>query len=177
MYYSDWNYAGIYAITHTETGRSYVGQSIHIAKRIGEHMYCSSKCTHLTKAIKKYGRDAFEARVLERVDDPEQLTAREQFWIDELQAASREYGFNALPAAGSPRGYKFGPHTDEARARISDALTGRVLSDEARKNISTGLMGRASWSKDKTLGPHSDETRARISAGLRESHARRKEKG
>lgn len=57
-------------------------------------------------------------------------------------------------------------HTEQARAKISKALIGRVLSNETRRKISNSIKGE----NHHAFGTHlSEETRKKISIGIRKS--------
>ena len=160
---------GIYAIVHVASGRMYVGQTIRFRGRFNSHRVqanAGKHCNpHLQRAWTKYGEAAFRFDVLEVVDDPEQLTAREQHWIDATGAVER--GFNMCPAAGSCLGRAM---SDEHKAKISAKAKARgvtpeqiatmraarpaIVSDETRARLSAAGMGRV----------FSAETKAKISA-------------
>ena len=65
---------GIYKITKKENGKSYIGQSNDIERRIKEHQYKTDLAIEL--AIRKYGIDAFNYEVLEQCS-LEELDAKE----------------------------------------------------------------------------------------------------
>ncbi len=79
--------AYIYAITHTATGRRYVGSAVNLERRWSQHRYDLGKGKHcnprLQNAWSKYGSAAFEFTVLETVRRKSTLYAREQAWLDE----------------------------------------------------------------------------------------------
>jgi len=114
---------GIYAITHLRTGRVYVGSASNISKRWSAHRKALRLGRHLNPHLQlawtKYGECAFSFSIIEVTDN---LTAREQFWIDELQAVAE--GFNICPIARSSRGVKRGPMRAETKERISAAQRG-----------------------------------------------------
>ena len=74
--------SGVYVITNTETGETYVGCSNDVKRRIWRHFYNRgrSKIKLLSKAIKTYGKDAFTAEVLEYCPK-EQKFEREDYWL------------------------------------------------------------------------------------------------
>lgn len=110
----------IYQIRHIESGRVYVGSAINPRDRLTAHKYELRKGTHhsqyLQHAWNKYGAAAFAFEIIEPVLLIEDLIIREQYWIDALRAADRQYGFNIYPTAGSSLGAK---HTEETRAEMS----------------------------------------------------------
>ncbi len=78
---------GIYSITHTDSGRRYVGQATDLRKRKWYHFSSLRNNRHFNKYLQnawnKYGQSAFVFEVLEIcLSEPVILAAREQFWID-----------------------------------------------------------------------------------------------
>lgn len=98
----------IYRIRHKESGRLYIGQTIYGTKRrftqhvnyaYEENAHCYN--SHLQKAIRKYGAEAFEIEVVEQCDN-ELLDERERYWIAYYDTVNT--GFNvALGGSGTPR--------------------------------------------------------------------------
>lgn len=92
---ADGNYPGIYKITHIKSGRSYVGQSKCIVKRIVQHVKHPVKAPGgIDEAIAKYGVDAFEFTVLEALPDAtaDQLLYRE--WVQINKENTYYNGYN-----------------------------------------------------------------------------------
>lgn len=133
----------MYAITHVASGRVYVGSAKRLQKRAGQHRTDLNSGSHfntfLQRAWRKYGEGAFTFSVLELVDDPAQLTDREQIFIDSLQATDRRRGFNRRPIAHSNLGLKMLPAT---RARIAEAQRKVMADPAARERIAAALRGR-----------------------------------
>jgi group I intron endonuclease len=100
----------IYQIRHIESGRVYVGSAINPRDRLTAHKYELRKGTHhsqyLQHAWNKYGAAAFAFEIIEPVLLIEDLIIREQYWMNTLRAADRQYGFNICPTAGSMLGIK-----------------------------------------------------------------------
>ena len=138
---------GIYKITLRD-GRCYVGQSVKIENRFRGHKRELRNGTHharhLQNAWNKYGEDVFTFEVIEECE-PEELTEREQFWIDDLDST-----FNTSPSAGSSRGVI---RSQEYREKISALHKGRIYPPEVRVRMGGGMRG-------KHL---SDEHRAKLS--------------
>jgi len=78
---------GIYVIRNIINEHSYVGQSINIKQRWYYHKTQPKKSYDypIYRAFRKYGIDNFEFKVLEFVDNIDDLTNREQFWYDKLK--------------------------------------------------------------------------------------------
>lgn len=166
------NKSGIYRIDGPK-GRFYVGSAKGLSRRWIEHKRDLRRGTHgnprLQRAWSKYGEESFEFSVLEYVEDVTQLLAREQHWIDTLDAVKK--GYNVLPTAGSNlgmthseetkrkmsaahKGRKHGPMSEEQKRYYSELYKGKKLSEETRKKMSESRRGRK----------FSEETRAKISA-------------
>ena len=137
--------SGIYKITNTLNGRVYVGQSCNIENRLAAHRRYLVRGVHenqrLQRAWNKYGPDCFAFDVIEAVNDNAELTDREQYWIDALNA-SGVGGYNMCPAAGSCKGYK---HSEESISK---------------------RRGRSPWNKGAIgqykLGPASEDRKMKI---------------
>jgi group I intron endonuclease len=125
--------SGIYLITCKENNRKYVGSAKNISNRWRDHRSFLARAAHhsryLQRAWTKYGADAFEWTVIEVVDDPTQLLAREQFWIDTLHPE-----FNGSPYANRPTntGHKMSL-VSRQKASESNKRHWASLTDEQRK--------------------------------------------
>ena len=164
---------GIYGIRNKVNdwiyvGQSYVRQGIKAYKRTGvterfdqhrrelkKNKHCNQ---HLQNAWNKYGEENFEFIILEQVDDVELLNEREQFWIDKVW----DNCYNISPTAGSLRGAK---QSKEHVRKRTEAITGRIVSEDTRRKISQANKGR------KT----SNDTRRKISNILLNLHMKRSE--
>ncbi|WP_423777507.1 GIY-YIG nuclease family protein [Deinococcus wulumuqiensis] len=64
---------GIYSITHSSTGRVYVGQSRHVEARIQGHFSALKRGEHANKELQrlhdKDGQAGFHAELVEIVED------------------------------------------------------------------------------------------------------------
>lgn len=73
--------SGIYCWTNKETGDTYVGSGLDLAKRLGSY-YQSSELNrnprHINRALLKYGHDKFKLEILEYCDK-DKLIEREQY--------------------------------------------------------------------------------------------------
>ena len=130
---------GIYAILNLLNGKYYIGSAINFSERWRLHLFSLSKNKHhnrhLQSAYNKYGADNFLFVVLEYTDWLEQ---REQWWIDSLQSADINLGYN-ICAAGRNR---FGvTASEETRQKLSIAHMGNKHSEEFKINMSKRLKG------------------------------------
>ena len=94
---------GIYKITKKENGKSYIGQSNDVERRIAEHKSQNSHFdTAIDKAISKYGIDAFEYELIEECSVNE-LDAREMYWIEHYNTY-HGFGYNCNAGGGNNSG-------------------------------------------------------------------------
>ena len=151
--------SGVYAIVHVSSGRSYVGSSRDVIGRWADHQKRLNANNHhsikLQNAWNKYGRSSFSFIQLEECPPYDRLI-REQFWIDQVQASRKGFGFNMSSVA------KGSSHPDIS-AKIAIALTGQKLSEERKEKIAAAHIGRV-------RGPHSDAHRL----NLRNAHLGKK---
>lgn len=81
----------IYIITNKVNNKQYVGQtSRDIWTRFDEHCYDDRSTSAIHAAIKKYGVDNFDLKLLEEVD-LNQLDTRERYWINEYNTCREGY--------------------------------------------------------------------------------------
>lgn len=145
---------GVYAIVNRVNDKMYIGSSTNMARRWIKHRHELRKGTHhnrpLLRAFAKYGTAFFSFELVEHVEDPAQLIAREQTWIDLFKPA-----YNTCQKAGTALGVK---RSDATRKKLSDALKGNCngkrvpFSDEHRAKLSKAATGRT----------YSEETRAKM---------------
>lgn len=153
---------GIYLITHLASGRCYVGQSRDIARRWKEHGATSKPRSHLEKALRRYGRDAFCFEVLE-VCSPELLDEREREHIARLGTLAPR-GFNREPGGHAP-----GTPCAETRELIRKGTERRWRTDKDYRNQMKKVLkenqaravssAKAKWENDPE---YQQRTRARL---------------
>ena len=106
----------VYAITHLESGRVYVGKTYGSpTRRWDAHRYRGRQGFdgHLYHAIRKYGESAFDVQTLAQVSTNEEANQLERLWIIALRANQEDFGFNhTIGGDGAP-------HTAETKAKIS----------------------------------------------------------
>jgi group I intron endonuclease len=174
----------IYKITNLITGKLYIGQTKHSLKtRFKEHCYPSSKCTHLSNSIKKYGRDNFKIEQILRADSEEQLNSREKFCIriyDTLHPNGYNLtngghnGSHSLITREKLRQLNIGKKaSSETITKLSqkskgenNGMFGRKQNKETRKKISDKLISMKLVSPRKGkfgIYKHTEESKAKIS--------------
>ena len=134
--------SGIYCIENLINNKKYIGQSIHVYKRMSQHKIAlNSKSfnhtnSHLQNAWNKYGEENFKFYILE-LCPIEKLDEREEYWSEFYNVYNSDYGY-ALKTAGQGIGSYFcseetiqklknrkpaflnHKHTEETKKRMSD---------------------------------------------------------
>lgn len=144
--------SGVYQIINRINGHRYVGSSINMSKRLGDH-FSYLRCgrhdnPRLQRAFNKYGAENFYSKVVELCSE-ELLEPREQHYLDNWKP---EYNIAKFAYAGM-RGRK---HSRASRRRMSEALKGRVLTEEHKARIAEAHRG-------KIQAPHTEETKRKMS--------------
>jgi hypothetical protein len=97
--------SGIYQIRCIATDKIYIGSSVNLRTRWGEHCRLLRQGIHHNKHLQaawdKYGEDAFDFTILEYVAEDELLEV-EQAWIDRTECTVRNVGFNISIRAAYP---------------------------------------------------------------------------
>ena len=145
---------GIYMLTNKLTSDKYIGQSCDITRRIWEHKHHAKSGVNMgiSKAIRKYGIENFEATILIECSKDE-LDAFEEKFISEIKP---EYNTNG----GGRKSYKCGRHlTDEEKEVCRQAAKKQWedMSDEQKECVK----------KHQLIGPRkghpvSEETREKL---------------
>ncbi len=148
---------GIYCIKFPN-GRKYIGQSKDIEKRIKDHLKCCNSNPFLSRCVEKY-RETLEVVILEECIF-EDLTEREQYYIDADWDSGMLLNSNKL--ANRPPDRTGIPRSEETRAKISSAHTGKSKSPEHCKAISESNKRR----KGK-MAPMSEESKRKKSIALK----------
>ena len=172
---------GIYQILNTANGKCYIGSSVNIKTRWGQHKrkltINNSPNIKLQQAWNKHGEISFEFNIIELVtDNKEELYKKEQFYINKFDSVNN--GYNILPSAGSRFGYKA---SEETKNKLSKAKRGEKHpfygkrgedasaygykhTEEAKRKISMALSGENNPNYGKKGKIVSAETRAKISS-------------
>ena len=106
----------IYIATNQVNLKSYVGQTLgKFDTRKRRHLYKADggNDSHFHRALRKYGVDAFNWRVLEEGIVETRLDGREDLWIDFYDSLNNGYNMKRAGSRGS--------HTTESRQKLSAA--------------------------------------------------------
>lgn len=173
--------SGIYKILNSANLKSYVGSAIHIENRFKAHKkklkYRKHPNKHLQAAYSKYGIENFSFIILEYCLT-EQLLEREQHWINLLNSADRDFGYNKRTIPNSNLGLKI--HTEEYKILLSKRMKGHTynkgrevlsetrikisLANKGKKHTKEHIEKRASLRRGRTL---SKEQKLKISNTLK----------
>lgn len=181
--------SGVYGLFCTDSGKVYVGQSVHMYHRFTDHIKKLRRGTHtsrhLQSAFSKYGEAAFEFRVLEEVPE-DMLGAREKSWIRYFCATDRRFGYNTTEGGDAPRhspeALKIMSEKSKARGgpprkaveMAAELHRGKPLSEEHRTKISLSLRGKKKPSEHVQKVTAALNTEA-VRNKMRAAHARRKQ--
>jgi group I intron endonuclease len=154
--------AGIYAIRLRSTRRLYVGSSVNIRARLGQHLSQLLANRHhapkLQHTWNKYGQGQFEALVLEEVPRKRSLIVREQYWIDFHKAF--RVGLNTRPIAEANYDVEWSPAQNKKR-QSSNVKT--WADPKLRKQLSDRFSG-------VQRGTRTAKTAPRRSRSLKKAH-------
>lgn len=144
----------IYMLRNKVNGKSYIGKTIDLKRRIKEHKV--ENRIVVDKAIDKYGFENFEVIILENNIKEKGLNNREIYWIDHYDTYEGE-GYNcskggdgtALPGKLNPMYGRTGskhplygkPRSEEVKEKIRKSLQGFRHSEESKKKMSKNRRG------------------------------------
>lgn len=157
--------AGVYAITHTSTGKCYVGSTVNLNKRRNEHFGSLRRGDHhslkLQRAWNNYGETAFKFEVLVRCVITRRLI-HEQLALDTLRPA-----YNIATVAGAAMQGR--AHSAATREKIRRSAMGNTRALGIVRSASTrALMSGAQRGNIKTRGHKlTPEHREKIGAAQR----------
>jgi len=139
-------------------GKCYIGQTIHrMQDRKWAHQACAKRGAQgpFHTAMRKYGFDAFEWKVLFHDVDKEDLWPVEQKLI-QLKKTLVPNGYNLIDRL-QKSGYKL---SEEHKEKISNALTGHSVSQDTREKIRKRHKGKPSSVSKEGLKRISSVTKA-----------------
>ena len=145
-----WEASGIYMLVCRVNGKRYIGQSKNIRRRMNEHKSVRDCKTVISRAIAKYGWDAFDKTVLE-ICPVEELDEKEIHYIAELKPE-----YNLARGGGGSRGYKSLSAIKKFQKPIICIDTGEIFDSvnnaAAKAGVTRSCVSMALNGKMKTAG-------------------------
>lgn len=178
----------IYLITNNINNKKYIGQTWYpLERRLSQHTSQKKRgCPLLSKAINKYGKEAFTIESLIRFNTPTQADFLETYFISFYCSADLQYGYN-LTDGGQGGRPSMSP---EMRQKISQSKMGQkqslqtkvkisIANKQSLNNLSTESQKRLDASrvkKRKLTMEQAEEIRTKYNNGNKLSHLAREYK-
>ena len=128
-------------------GKKYIGitsQSVERRWRASGEGY--NQQSLITHAIRKYGWDNIEHKIIAKVSSQEEAEEMEKSLISELMTNNRKYGYNVEAGGHCAKGHKL---SESTRLKMSISRTGeknwnygRHLPEEVKKKLSIAHKGK-----------------------------------
>lgn len=164
--------AGVYKLTCSINGKVYIGKSININNRLGDHRRSCNRIKgrfYFENALIKYGWGSFEVEILEilenfdKLRDNENLLDIETSYIELFDSRNPSKGYNICGRGTDRTGCKCSEetkeklrqhnlgnispmlgkyHTKEAKEKLRQAHLGKKLSDEHKQKIREANLGK-----------------------------------
>lgn len=138
-------YYYIYKITNKINGKIYYGQ--HTTDNLDDGYMGSGRA--MLKALKKYGKENFEKKILKFYNSPEELNIVEARLVSEKWLKKNKHRCYNLKPGGSASKSMIGNtyclgkhHLEETKQKISESLKGKHHSNESRQKMSESHKGK-----------------------------------
>lgn len=148
--------SGVYHIINLNTGWFYVGSTIDLHKRKQEHFRRLRLNKHhnqyLQRSFNKHGEDKFVFIVSNYTNDymnAEQIEL-DSYGIDEL--------YNIASDALHPAGMTGKKHTEESRAKMSEAAKGHKINQRQKNALAEGRLLSDNRKKVLVTDPNGNQT-------------------
>lgn len=148
----------IYFVINKLTGKYYIGKSQDVPLRWKAHKNCAKnsskdvfKSSYFYRAIRKYGSENFEIRILFTCYDEHTLNSAEIFFIALFNSTNWKIGYNSTHGGTGGRqteevrrkiGINTATRRPEVREKMSLVQIGKKLSPETKAKISLANKGR-----------------------------------
>lgn len=172
----------IYLLLNKYNGKIYIGQTWKSLQDRFNNGYGYINCVYLNNAIKKYGKDNFQYKILTVCGTQETANYWEDYFIERYGSRDAVIGYNIKEGGSNGRLSSqtikkiskslIGVNTwtkgrivpQETKNRQSQSMIGKnvgnILTDETKKKISLSKIGKPSPNKGKVM---SKETRQKMS--------------
>lgn len=140
----------IYKATNKINGKSYIGQAFNFIQRRVLHKHLSLKKNssfYFHRAIRKYGWDNFEWKILERCDRDD-LNLSEQWYIRKFDTFNNNFGYNMTTGGEGQKDFK---HSEKIKREYSRTRKGKnnPMFDVHRFGKENPMYGKKHSAKTK----------------------------
>ena len=140
--------AGVYRWTNKENGKTYIGSSVNLGRRLSEYFSIKFLQKEIDKnksliyrALLNYEYSKFKLEILEYCDSSEVIN-REQYYLDHFKGE-----YNILSTAGSRLGSR---HSEATRAKIRESKK-KNWQDPARRETSFAGLAAGPAARSKAV--------------------------
>lgn len=123
-------YGFIYITTNNINGKKYIGQKAYHMPNWKNYL---GSGTHLTRAIKKYGRENFSREIIDEANSKKELDEKEIYWIKYYNAVSSDEYYNI--ASGGDGGWV---NAGKSQEEIDEIYRNRSLNHQVPCGENTG---------------------------------------
>jgi group I intron endonuclease len=129
----------LYFYSHHNSGKKYIGITCDPKRRFKKHAKANSDAESFNRAVKKYGIDAFDHKIIGIFHNIKEAERGENFAIKYFGTLSPG-GYNLC--GGAPASIYLGNLSKETKTKIRNRMLGRICPAERRIKISNSLKGR-----------------------------------
>lgn len=148
----------IYKITNKLNGKIYIGQTVRTLEKRWQYHNTQKTNTCFSRAIQKYGKDAFEVKTLTRCKTIEEMNHREEYYIKLFNTLSPN-GYNLLKGGNNKMCH------EETKKKMSEVHKGQKNHWFGKKHSLETIRKISRSKKGVKTGPPSKETRKKLSEG------------
>jgi len=142
----------LYMYTNKINGKRYIGVTNNVVRRQKEHTNMKSGARVFRAAMKLYGPEAFDFKVLAIFDRVDAAAYHEQAAILKFGTLSHTRGYNIR--AGAPGTRYSGPLADIIKQKLSKAHLGSHSSDETRRKMSVAHTNPSDQQRNQMSEAH-----------------------
>ena len=149
----------IYLVINKENNKIYVGQTERTFDARYRGDISNTHNIHLSRAIKKYGKDAFYInKEYDVAYSKEELDELEKYYIGMFESMNPSKGYNKEDGGSNGR------PSEETCKRIGESMTGKFSGELSPMYGKTGEL-HPMYGKENKWGTHTPEAIAKISEG------------
>lgn len=152
----------IYRITNKINEKNYIGQTCNFFQRKSQHISNPRSYSAFDCAIKKYGKDNFEWKIIDKADDQNVLNMLERLHISRYESMTHQWGYNIRE--GGSNG-KLSKKTKEKMSIVAKGkehtITHRMKVGKAKQGNFLGFIG-SRYSNPRKINPWKRVWQSRI---------------